>query len=331
MDNHPSIIVTGGAGYIGAHAVYALIDAGFNPIVIDNLSTGVESNIANQAVFYHEDIANTAAVKDIITKHNVTGVMHFAGSIIVPESVSDPEKYYRNNTINSLNLISLCLSLDVKAFVFSSTAAVYGEPEVVPITEASHLNPINPYGASKLMTEMMLQDMVSAHGGMNYGILRYFNVAGADPDLRCGQSGKNSTHLIKIASETAIGKRDKMSIFGTDYSTPDGTCIRDYIHVSDLADIHVKTMEHLLSNKENLIANCGYGHGYSVKDVINAVNKNAPSPITAIEDKRRAGDPEKLISSNEKIKSVLGWSPQYDDLNTIVKTAMDWERKISSA
>ncbi len=330
MTEKRNILVTGGAGYIGSHAVHALLDSGYTPIVLDNLSTGTRENIPDNIDFYRGCISDTALIGHILSTHTITGVLHFAGSIIVSESVIDPAKYYQNNTCNSLSLIRACAAHAIDAFVFSSTAAVYGEPARVPIHEEAALTPINPYGHSKLMTEKMLQDIARAsNGGLHYGILRYFNVAGADPQQRCGQSGPNATHLIKIACEVATQKREHMDIYGTDYPTPDGTCIRDYIHVSDLADLHVLTLEYILSEREDVIANCGYGLGFSVREVVQAVEHSANKKLSIKETSRRTGDPACLIACSNKIRELLKWKPQYDDLAFIVKSALLWEERLA--
>ena len=322
------VLVTGGAGYIGSHAVLALIDAGHCPVVVDNLTTGFRKAIPDGVPFHHGDIANEALVAKIIIEHHVEAIMHFAGSIIVPESVANPLKYYRNNTANSRSIIESAINGGVKHFIFSSTAATYGVPKVSPVREDTPTLPINPYGLSKLMTEYMLRDVASAHD-FNYCALRYFNVAGADPQGRTGQSTAGATHLIKVAVEAALGKRGHVSVFGTDYDTKDGTGIRDYIHVSDLAAAHVIALENLFADPaRNHTLNCGYGHGYSVLEVLDAVDRVTNLQIPRQFEGRRAGDPDALISDNGEIKKRFGWEPKYDDLDTIVSHALQWERKL---
>ena len=323
------VLVTGGAGYIGSHAVLALIDAGHCPVVVDNLTTGFRKAIPDGVPFHHGDIANEALVAKIIAEHHVEAILHFAGSIIVPESVTNPLKYYRNNTANSRSIIESAINGGVKHFIFSSTAATYGVPKVSPVREDTPTLPINPYGLSKLMTEYMLRDVASAHD-FNYCALRYFNVAGADPQGRTGQSTAGATHLIKVAVEAALGKRGHVSVFGTDYDTNDGTGIRDYIHVSDLAAAHVIALENLFADPaRNHTLNCGYGHGYSVLEVLDAVDRVTNLQIPRQFEGRRAGDPDALISDNGEIKKRFGWEPKYDDLDTIVSHALQWERKLS--
>lgn len=328
MTTSRKVLVTGGAGYIGSHALLALIDAGHNPVVIDNLTTGFRWAIPEDVPFHQGDVADEALVARIIAEHGIEAIMHFAGSIIVPESVENPLKYYRNNTANSRSLIESAVTNGVKHFIFSSTAATYGIPDESPVSENTPTQPINPYGLSKLMTEHMLRDVAAAHD-FNYCALRYFNVAGADPGARTGQSTAGATHLIKVAVETALGKRDHVSVFGTDYETEDGTGVRDYIHVSDLAAAHVVALENLFSAPENShILNCGYGHGYSVMQVLDAVDRVTNQSINRKLEGRRAGDPDALISDNREIKARFGWQPQYDDLDIIVSHALQWERKL---
>jgi UDP-glucose 4-epimerase len=322
------VLVTGGAGYIGSHAMLALKDAGWRVAVIDDLSNGVRRAVPEDVPFYEGSIADRGLVQRIFADHGVQAIMHFAGSIVVPESVEQPLKYYGNNTVATHSLLSAAVEAGVKHILFSSTAAVYGAPERVPIGEDDPKEPINPYGASKLMTEWMLRDASAAHP-FNYGALRYFNVGGADPQGRTGQQGKGSTHLIKVAVEAAVGKRDHISVFGTDYDTPDGTCIRDYIHVSDLAAAHVAALEWLIEHPgENLTANCGYGRGLSVLEVLNAVDRLTNRPIKRMMEGRRAGDPPMLISANKRILETLDWHPQYQEIDRIVGDALAWERKL---
>jgi UDP-glucose 4-epimerase len=317
------ILVTGGAGYIGSHVCKLLGEAGYDLVIYDNLSTGNRG-----AVLYGElivdSLENLEQLDQVFKKHQFDGVMHFAGSIIVPESVEDPLKYYQNNTVNSLELIRMCNKHKVKNFIFSSTAAVYGIPEG-DCTEESQANPINPYGQSKLMTELMLKDTSAALDNFNYIALRYFNVSGADPEGKIGQAFPGATHLIKVNCEAAAKKREKTFIFGTDFSTPDGTGVRDYIHVVDLADAHLKAIESLFKNSESKVLNCGYGHGFSVREVVNAVKEVTKTDFPVLEVDRRAGDPASLIARADKIRKELDWTPQYDDLNFIIKTAFEWE------
>lgn len=323
-----SILVTGGAGYIGSHAVLALKDSGWNPVVIDNLVTGFRGAVPEDVPFVEGNIADHDLVSAVIEKYNIIAAMHFAGSVVVPESVSDPLKYYYNNTANTRSLLESMIKNNVRHFIFSSTAATYGIPETTPVNEDMPKNPINPYGTSKLMTEYMLSDVAAAHD-FNYCALRYFNVAGADPKGRTGQSTAGATHLIKVAVEAALGKRESISVFGTDYDTEDGTGVRDYIHVSDLAAAHVIALEKLIESPEDShILNCGYGHGFSVTQVLDAVDRITNNKLVRNLEPRRAGDPDALISDNRKIKQRFGWTPQYDDLNIIVSHALDWEKKL---
>ena len=324
------VLVTGGAGYIGSHAVLALRDAGWDVAVIDNLSTGTRYLIPDEVTFYEGNVADRDLVDRIFAERNIGAILHFAGSIVVPESVEKPLEYYRNNTIASHALVSAAVDAEVKHIVFSSTAAGYGEPERVPVDEAVEKLPINPYGASKLMTERMLEDTAAAYP-MNYAALRYFNVSGADPEGRSGQVGKGSTHLIKVAVEAAVGKRDHIDVYGTDYPTEDGSCVRDYIHVSDLVAAHVKALERLIEKpEENLVLNLGYGRGLSVLEVLDALDRLLPEPIRREMKGRRAGDPPLLISSNEALKATLDWQARYADIDTILTHALEWERKLLS-
>ena len=322
------VLVTGGAGYIGSHAVLALKDAGWPVAVVDDLSTGTREVVPDDVPFYHGSIAEPVLVDSIIDERRIGAIMHFAGSIVVPESVEKPLDYYRNNTVATHSLISAAVAAGVKHILFSSTAAVYGAPERVPVQEDDPKEPINPYGASKLMTERMLSDTSAAYP-LNYGALRYFNVAGADPQGRAGQIGKGSTHLIKVAVEAAVGKRDQVSVFGTDYPTPDGTCVRDYIHVSDLAAAHVAALERLIARPdEKLVLNCGYGRGLSVLEVLDAVDRANGTPLKRVMEGRRAGDPPLLVSSNARIMETLDWRPRHADIDVIVHDALAWERKL---
>jgi UDP-glucose 4-epimerase len=320
-----AVLVTGGGGYIGSHMVWALLDAGEEVVVIDRLSTGFRWAIAPEARFYEGDIADTALLQQIFADNDIDSIIHFAGSIVVPESVADPLGYYENNTVKSRSLIASAVEAGIPYFVFSSTAAVYGTPDVLePVTESVNLKPESPYGSSKLMTEIMLRDTAAAHA-FTYTALRYFNVAGADPKGRSGQSTDAATHLIKVACATALGKRSSMSVFGTDYPTPDGTCVRDYIHVWDLVQAHLKALQRMRAGGGSLAANCGYGHGFSVLEVLDAVRKvhGEDFPVTFAE--RRAGDPAMIVANPALAKQELGWVPQYDDLNGIIRSALDWE------
>ena len=322
------VLVTGGAGYIGSHAVLALKDAGWPVAVIDDLSNGSRQVVPDNVPFYEGNVADRSLVERIFEEKRIEAIMHFAGSIVVPESVEQPLKYYANNTLASHALISAAVAAGVKHILFSSTAATYGAPERVPIDEDDPKVPINPYGASKLMTERMLEDASAAHP-FNYGALRYFNVAGADPEGRTGQLGKGSTHLIKVACEAAVGKRDRIAVYGTDYPTPDGTCIRDYIHVSDLAAAHVAALEWLVAHPdENLVMNCGYGKGLSVLEVLDAVDRASGTPVKRVIEGRRAGDPPELVAGNARLLETLDWRPAYADIDRIVGDALAWERTL---
>ena len=322
------VLVTGGAGYIGSHAVLALKDAGWQVAVIDDLSNGSRQVVPDDVPFYEGNVADRSLVERIFEEERIEAIMHFAGSIVVPESVEQPLKYYANNTLASHALISAAVAAGVKHILFSSTAATYGAPERVPIDEDDPKVPINPYGASKLMTERMLEDASAAHP-FNYGALRYFNVAGADPEGRTGQLGKGSTHLIKVACEAAVGKRDRIAVYGTDYPTPDGTCIRDYIHVSDLAAAHVAALEWLVAHPdENLVMNCGYGKGLSVLEVLDAVDRASGTPVQRVMEGRRAGDPPELVAGNARLLETLDWRPAYADIDRIVGDALAWERTL---
>ncbi len=325
-----NILVTGGAGYIGSHVVKQLGEQTNHKItVLDNLVTGFKNSIL-YGDFIEADLSDFDYIEEIFKKGNYDAVIHFAASLVVPESVENPLKYYLNNTANTANVIKQCVNHGVKKFIFSSTAAVYGEPPVeeVPVTEESKTAPINPYGSSKLMSETVLKDTANAYEDFNYIALRYFNVAGASIDGKIGQSTKDATLLIKVAGETALGKREKMYIFGDDYPTEDGTCIRDYIHVEDLASAHIKALEYLEETNTSGVFNCGYGHGFSVKEVLETMKKVSGIDFPVEMKDRRAGDPAILISNNSKIRDVMKWIPKYDDLELICKTGLEWEKKI---
>ncbi|MBO9624278.1 MAG: UDP-glucose 4-epimerase GalE [Sphingomonas sp.] len=324
-----TVLVTGGAGYIGSHAVLALLDAGWKVVVVDNLVTGFDWAVDKRARLVVANIEDEATVRQAMRDEGVIAVMHFAGSVVVPESVSDPLKYYRNNTVASRSLIESAVAEGVKHFIFSSTAATYGIPEKVPVAEDSPKSPINPYGMSKLMTEFMLRDVAAAHP-INYCALRYFNVAGADPQGRSGQSTAGATHLIKIAAEAATGKRAAVSVFGTDFATEDGTGVRDYIHVTDLAAAHVDALDLLIARpEESHTMNCGYGRGFSVLQVLDAVDRVTNRKIERRLEGRRAGDPDALVADNSRILATLPWRPKHDDLEGIVKDALAWERTLA--
>lgn len=323
-----TILLTGGAGYIGSHVVRQLGAAGESVVTLDNLSSGFEAAVtAGELVV--GDTGDARLLDRIFSEYDIDTVMHFAARTIVPESVSDPLCYYRNNTANSLLLLEACKRHGVEHFVFSSTAAVYGILDGGKATEESATRPINPYGTSKLMTEWMLRDY-SRSGGPGYVALRYFNVAGCEASGTIGQSTPQATLLVKVACEAAVGKRDHVSIFGTDYPTPDGTGLRDYIHVDDLAAAHLAALKYLRDGGDPVTLNCGYGHGYSVRDVLSAVEKANKAPLKIVEAPRRAGDPPELVAVAERIRDVLGWSPKLDDLDEIVRTSLAWERKIAA-
>ena len=324
-----TVLITGGAGYIGSHAVMAFLESNYCVIVLDNLSTGFRWAVPEKAVFYEGDIADQELLAELVTAHNVVAIIHFAGSVVVPDSVRDPLKYYDNNTAKSRSLIASAVKSNVRHFLFSSTAATYGVPEQLPVSELMRAEPINPYGWSKLMTERMLADASAAYP-LNFCALRYFNVAGADPAGRSGQSTLGATHLIKVATEAAVGKRTFVPIYGTDYDTPDGTAIRDYIHVSDLAAAHVDVLRKLIeSSDESFVMNCGYGRGYSVLEVLDAVDRVSGTKIERRIEPRRLGDPASLVSDNRKILATLPWRPTHDNLDLIVKDALAWERKLA--
>ncbi len=322
-----SVLVTGGAGYIGGHMVLALLDAGERVVVLDDLSTGFRWAVPEGAAFVQGDFGDAALVARVLAEHAVEAVAHFAAKIVVPESVTDPLGYYLNNTSKARNLIEAAVAAGIKHFIFSSTAAVYGEPTVSPVVEDVPLAPINPYGRSKLMVEWMLADTVKAHD-LRAVVLRYFNVAGADPRGRLGQSTPNATHLIKIAVQAALGHRAGMDVFGTDYPTPDGSCVRDYIQVTDLVDAHMGALAHLRAGGASLTCNCGYGRGLSVLEIIDVVKSVSGVDFPVRLAGRRPGDPASLIAGAERVRAVLGWQPQHEDVRGIVEQALAWERRL---
>jgi UDP-glucose 4-epimerase len=320
-----AVLVTGGAGYIGSHMALRLGDAGEETVVLDNLTTGFDWAVDPRARLVEGDAGDIEFVGKLIRDAGITEIVHFAGSIVVPESVADPLKYYRNNTATSRNLIEAAVTNGVERFIFSSTAAVYGMPGLAPVEETTPLNPMSPYGRSKLMTELMLADVAAAHP-LKFGVLRYFNVAGADPGKRSGQSSPTATHLIKVACQAALGQREKMDIFGTDYPTPDGTGVRDYIHVTDLIEAHALMLEHLRNGGDSLTLNCAYGQGYSVRQVIETVKEVSGVDFRVDEAPRRAGDPASVTATGARVRAALGWQPRHDDLHEMVRTALDWEK-----
>lgn len=324
-----AVLVTGGAGYIGSHMVWELLDAGEKVVVLDRLSTGFDWAVAPEATLVKGDVADKELVGQLIREHGVDAIIHFAGSIVVPESVSDPLGYYENNTCKTRSLIETAVREKVKHFIFSSTAAVYGAAGMEPVVEDARLAPESPYGLSKLMSEWMLRDASAAHP-LTYTALRYFNVAGADPKGRSGQSSPNATHLIKVAGQAALGQRPGLEVFGTDYPTPDGTCIRDYIHVTDLARAHLAALDHLRGGGTSLTLNCGYGRGYSVDEVVRVVKQVSGVDFPVTYSGRRAGDPASLIARADRIRSELGWTPEHDNLEEIVRQALDWESKLKT-
>ena len=324
-----TVLVTGGAGYIGSHMVHELADAGEPVVVLDNLSTGFRFLIPTSVPFITGSTGDRPLVAEIITRHRVSAIIHFAASIVVPESVSDPLGYYGNNTMNTCALLDVAIKGGVREFIFSSTAAVYGNARDIPVREDAPTAPISPYGTSKLMSEIMLHDAGKAHG-LRFVILRYFNVAGADPRLRTGQATPAATHLIKVACETATGKRPKMTVFGTDYPTPDGTCIRDYIHVSDLAQAHSAALAYLRSGGASATFNCGYGRGASVLEVIAAVRRASGYDFPVEVSARRPGDPPALVANVERIHATLPWRPRFQNLDTIVSHALAWEKQLAN-
>jgi UDP-glucose 4-epimerase len=323
-----AILVTGGTGYIGSHMVHSLVDAGERVVVLDNLSTGFDWAVAPDVPLIVGDTGDQARVAALLAEHEVDTVIHFAASVVVPDSVCDPLGYYRNNTANSRNLIETAVRHGVRHFIFSSTAAVYGNPERIPVREDDATVPTSPYGSSKLMTEIMLRDATAAYG-LRHVILRYFNVAGADPLGRTGQSTMGATHLIKVAVEAAVGSRQKVDVFGTDYPTPDGTCVRDYIHVCDLVAAHSSALAYLRGGGASTTMNCGYGRGFSVLDVIETVKRISGVDFRVKFAGRRAGDPAQIVAACDRVRSTLGWQPQFDDLQTIISHAFAWQRALS--
>src|ERR1700730_14997358 len=322
-----TVLVTGGAGYIGSHMVQALAEASESVVGIANFATGFSAFLPEGVPLFIGDAADENLVEGVIAAHDVESIIHFAGSVVVPESMRDPLGYYRNNTMTTRSLLNIAVKCDVKRFIFSSTAAVYGNPDQVPVPESAPTRPLSPYGSSKLMTEIMLHDVASAHG-MNYIVLRYFNVAGADPLARFGLATVGATHLLKIAVEAATGQRAKIDVFGTDYPTPDGSCIRDFIHVSDLAQAHRAALAYLRDGGASVTLNCGYGRGYSVLETIEAVRRVAMRNFAVQYAPRRPGDIMTMVADTSRIRSTLEWTPQYDDLETIAAHALSWEEKL---
>ena len=323
------LLVTGGAGYIGSHAVLAFQEAGWPVVVLDDLSTGLRSAVPAGAALVEGDAGDPAVAGAVIAEHGVGAVAHFAGSVSVAESVADPLEYYRNNSAASVRLIRACIDGGVTRFIFSSTAAVYGIPGALPVSEAAAAAPVSPYGRSKLATEWVLRDTAAAHD-LRYAALRCFNVAGADPRGRAGQSTRNATHLVKVACEAVVGRRDSVTVFGNDYDTPDGTCVRDYIHVSDLAAAYVAALHHLEEGGESRVLNCGYDRGFSVREVLNAVEVEAGTTLDIRHGPRRAGDPPALVADASRLRGELQWRPRHDDLGFIVRTALAWERRMAA-
>ena len=322
-----TVLVTGGAGYIGSHTVRALHEANESVVVVDNLSTGFSAFIPEGVPLFIGDAGDENLVEGVIEQHGVEAIIHFAGSIVVPESIRDPLLYYRNNTMTTQSLLKAAIKRGVNRFIFSSTAAVYGEPDQVPVPEHARTRPLSPYGSSKLMTEIMLHDVANAHG-MNYAVLRYFNVAGADPLARIGLATVGATHLLKIAVEAATGQRAKVDVYGTDYPTPDGSCIRDFIHVTDLAEAHRAALTYLRGGGASVTLNCGYGHGYSVLETIDAVRRVSGSHFAVSHAPRRPGDVMTMVADASRIRATLDWTPAYDNLDTIAAHALAWEEKL---
>jgi UDP-glucose 4-epimerase len=330
MNSSPTkstVLVTGACGYIGSHVARMLSEQGYKVVVIDNLSTGFKDALIHGETLYQGDVGDAALQERVFTENKIAAILHFAAAIRVEESVADPVKYYSNNTVNTLRLLNAAVKYQVPRVIFSSTAATYGQPRKVPVDETAATIPESPYGWSKLMSEQILRDIAAAHGIKNV-ILRYFNVAGADPLGRLGQRTPEASHLIKVACEVAVGKRQQMQVYGTDYATPDGTCVRDYIHVEDLANAHLLALEHLLGGGESSLLNCGYGHGSSVREVIAAVKKVSGKDFKVLDAPRRAGDVASIVANADKIRQTLHWKPRFDDLETIVKHAFEWEKKL---
>ena len=324
-----SILITGGAGYIGSHMVIAALERGLDVVVLDNLSTGMRALVADGAHFHQGQVGDQTFVRRLLNYYSITAVIHFAGSIVAPDSVKDPLAYYGNNTVASRTLIESCIAEGVKQFVFSSSALIYGPPLLGAMPETTAKQPENPYGRSKLMTEWMLEDVARAHD-FRFVALRYFNVAGADPEGRTGQSSPRATHLIKRACQAALGRVPHLDVFGTDYPTPDGTGVRDYIHVSDLVDAHLLALDHLAKGGDSLALNCGYGRGASVREVIKAVSRVVGREVPFVESPRRPGDPPALIADATRLKTDFGWRPKHDDLHGIIATAYEWERRLNT-
>ncbi|MFP4070587.1 MAG: UDP-glucose 4-epimerase GalE [Desulfovibrionales bacterium] len=322
------ILVTGGAGYIGSHTALALNAAGYEVVVYDNLSTGRRDAVLSPSELLVADLKDVVYLDNIMSIENFSAIIHFAASIVVPESVEKPLLYYRNNTVNTALLVELAVKHAIPHFVFSSTAAVYGMPDQGQVTEQTAVNPINPYGRSKLMDEWIIEDTARAHPGFRHVTLRYFNVAGGDPQGRVGQSTPDATHLIKVACQAALGRREQLAIYGTDYPTPDGTGVRDYIHVTDLADVHVQALKFLEAGNRSETLNCGYGHGYSVREIVQTVREVSNSDFQVVEADRRPGDPPQLIADSSRLMRTFGWKPKHDDIRDIVKTALNWERRL---
>src|SRR5580704_19186100 len=327
MSEPMTVLVTGGAGYIGSHMVQALVEAGEGVVVIDNLSTGFSAFLPPAVPLFIGDAADENLVEGVVAAHDVDAIIHFAGSVVVPDSMRDPLAYYRNNTMTTRSLLNAAVKCRVNRFIFSSTAAVYGNPDQVPVPETAPTRPLSPYGSSKLMTEIMLHDVAAAHG-MNYVVLRYFNVAGADPQARIGLATVGATHLLKIAVEAATGQRAKIDVFGIDYPTPDGSCIRDFIHVSDLAQAHRAALSYLRGGGASVTLNCGYGRGYSVLETIEAVRRVSGRNFAVQTSARRPGDIMTMIADTSRIRATLDWTPQYDNLETIAAHALAWEEKL---
>jgi UDP-glucose 4-epimerase len=327
MGDLMTVLVTGGAGYIGSHMVLALAEAGESVVVIDNLSTGFSTSLPEGVPLFIGDAADENLVEGVIAAHGVESIVHFAGSVVVPDSMRDPLAYYRNNTMTTRSLLNAAVKCGVNRFIFSSTAAVYGNPERTPVAEDAPTRPLSPYGSSKLMTEIMLHDVAAAHG-MNYVVLRYFNVAGADPLARIGLATAGATHLLKIAVEAATGQRAKIDVYGTDYPTPDGSCIRDFIHVSDLVEAHRAALSYLRGGGTSVTLNCGYGRGYSVLETIEAIRRVSGRQFAVQYAPRRPGDIMTMVADTSRIRSLLDWTPRYDDLDTIAAHALAWEEKL---